>query len=137
MQHLVDWRQRKTEKLCNLHRGNAGNEKLDVQGAIFLTGFICRGVASIKCICWAFWRKNVASKAFMLLNREVSQFYFFKQIENVATYFSVNRKLFYMILQGAEALPQPLGPFWDSRFKQHKQYISRNRELSKYRNAEV
>ena len=30
----------KPEKLCNL-RGNLGNEKLDVQGAIFLTGFIC------------------------------------------------------------------------------------------------
>ena len=79
MHHLVDWRrafgnEEKAEKVCNYLHGNEGNEKLDVQGAIFLTGLICRGIASIKCICSAFRRKPLPTKTHFLKTKKFYTF---------------------------------------------------------------
>ena len=43
-------------------RGSKGNEKLDVQGAIFLKGSICSDIAANKCIACALARKKKTKK---------------------------------------------------------------------------
>ena len=62
-------------------RGSKGNEKLDVQGAIFLKGSICSDIAANKCIACAFARKKLKIAL--------------KQIQSMLTYFPFSEKLFF------------------------------------------
>ena len=65
-------------------RGSKGNEKLDVQGAIFLKGSICSDIAANKCIACAFARKK--NKKGKLLKFALTQ------IQCMLTYFPFSEK---------------------------------------------